>query len=153
MKNRDQSGAGVLGVGIDRICTKSSERDFGCAKPRPPFHCEATRFEQLGKHFCQQVRFAKGLGSYHHRMFLLLSAESGRQQAAGSYPGEQQKRFSQIHCHARRASNPARARSISRATYSVAGARISSCILPRCSRLPFLITTTSSASRPASARS
>ena len=61
-QDREQAGAGVLGIDVDRARAERAERDLGGAEPGPALHRDAARLEQLREHLGEEVRLAERLG-------------------------------------------------------------------------------------------
>src|SRR5215216_6052266 len=57
----EQTGAGVLGIDVDRVRANRGERDFGGAESRTAVDAKAARLEQLREHLAEDVRLAERL--------------------------------------------------------------------------------------------
>ena len=107
-ENRDEPGAGVLGIHVDGPGAKRLERNLGGAEPRAPRHRKPPGFEQLGKHLGQEIRLTKRLRRHDDGPGRRLGLKNGAgQQRQEGRPAESGAHVS--------------ARSSSRRTYSVAG--------------------------------
>src|SRR5918993_5777100 len=60
-ENSQKPGAGVFGVDIDLIGTKSLERNLSSTEACSAAHVESTSLEKLGKHLGQQIRLTERL--------------------------------------------------------------------------------------------
>ncbi len=60
-EDREQAGARVLRVHVDRAVPQRRERDLGRAEARPAIHAKSARLQKLREHLAENVRFAERL--------------------------------------------------------------------------------------------